>query len=73
MMYRYVPKGASLEEANELNKELVEIVKTDGRVFISSTKLDGVFWLRMAVLSFRTHKYHMDVTLELLEKGISGK
>ena len=61
-----------IEEANELNKKLVEIVKKDGRVFISSTKLDGVFWLRLAVLSFRTHKYHMDVTLELLKLGITN-
>ena len=71
MMYRYVPEGYSLEQANELNKKLVEIIKTDGRVFISSTKLDGIFWLRLAVLSFRTHKYHMDITLELLKKGIT--
>ena len=71
MMYRYVPKGYSLEETNDFNKKLIEIIKTDGRVFVSSTKLDGVFWLRLAVLSFRTHKYHMDVTLELLAKGIS--
>jgi glutamate/tyrosine decarboxylase-like PLP-dependent enzyme len=70
MMYRYVPKGYSLEQTNDLNKKLVEIVKKDGQVFISSTKLNGIFWLRMAVLSFRTHKHHMDITLELLESGI---
>lgn len=71
MMYRYAPKDYSLKEANDLNKNLIEIIKTDGRVFVSSTNIDGVFWLRLAVLSFRTHKYHMDVTLELLEKGIT--
>jgi aromatic-L-amino-acid/L-tryptophan decarboxylase len=72
MMYRYVPKNATLEAANEWNKQLVEIVKADGRVFISSTKLEGVFWLRLAVLSFRTHLYHIEVLLELLKKGISN-
>lgn len=70
MMYRYVPEGYSLEEANELNKKLVELVKNDGRVFLSSTNIKGVYWIRMAVLSFRTHLVHMDIALELLQKGV---
>ena len=69
--YRYAPADMSLEAANELNKKLVELIRLDGRVFLTSTTLDGVYWIRVAVLSFRTHLYHMDVTLELLEKGIA--
>lgn len=66
--FRYVPKSG---DANELNKKLLSIIHNDGRVFISSTTLDGDFWMRIAVLSFRTHKYHLDIILELLEEGIS--
>lgn len=65
--FRIVPKSG---DANELNKKLLNIIHNDGRVFISSTTLDGEFWMRIAVLSFRTHKYHLDIILELLEEGM---
>jgi len=67
--FRFVPKSG---DANELNKKLLNIIHNDGRVFISSTTLDGEFWMRIAVLSFRTHKYHLDIILELLEEGMGG-
>ncbi len=65
--FRFIPKSG---DANEINKKLLSIIHNDGRVFISSTTLDGEFWMRIAVLSFRTHKYHLDIILELLEEGI---
>lgn len=65
--FRFVPKSG---DANELNKKLLSIIHNDGRVFISSTTLGGEFWMRIAVLSFRTHKYHLDIILELLREGL---
>ncbi len=67
MLYRYVPKEG---DANEFNAKLVKAVRADGRVFLSSTNIDGVFWLRLAVLAFRTHLYHIDLCLEVLEELI---
>jgi len=61
--FRYNKSG---EDNNAINKKLLERVHKDGRVFISSTTLDGQFWMRIAVLSFRTRKWHLDVILELL-------
>jgi len=61
--YRYIPKKGN---ANDFNKKLVEAVQHDGRVFISSTLLDGNFTLRLAVLSFRTHLKTIDTLLEVL-------
>lgn len=66
--FRFVPKG---KNADEFNKLLLKKIHDDGRVFISSTMLGGEFWMRIAVLSFRTHKYHLDIILELMEEGIS--
>ncbi|HYV95324.1 MAG TPA: aminotransferase class V-fold PLP-dependent enzyme [Chitinophagales bacterium] len=75
--YRYVPKNNSpasetsaLEAANELNKRLVEEVQKDGRVFISSTMLDGKFVLRAAILAFRTHLKTIDILLEVLKEKV---
>ena len=56
---------------NEVNKKLLQKIHNDGRVFISSTTLEGQFWMRIAVLSFRTRKWHLDVILELLEEGLA--
>jgi len=66
--YRWAPAGASLEAANRLNQAIVDGVRRDGRVFISSTLLDGRFTLRLAVLAFRTHLRTIDLTLRVLRE-----
>ena len=66
-IYRYIPRTAN---ANEFNQRLLERIRDDGRLFISSTTIDGQFWFRLAVLSFRTRLWHIDLLLELLEKGV---
>jgi glutamate/tyrosine decarboxylase-like PLP-dependent enzyme len=66
--YRWAPAGMDLDEANRRNQMIVEGVRRDGRVFISSTMLDGRFTLRMAVLAFRTHRRTIDVALRVLRE-----
>jgi aromatic-L-amino-acid decarboxylase len=63
--YRYIPEYG---DANEFNRRLVKAIHEDGRVFVSSTLLDGHFVLRLAVLHFRTHRDSIDLTLALLER-----
>lgn len=65
--YRYVPKQG---DANEFNARLLDFVQTDGRIFVSSTTIGGVYWLRVAILCFRTHLREIDVLLEVFEKGV---
>lgn len=65
VVYRYVPPTG---DADAFNKKLAHTIQQDGRVFISTTVLNGVFMLRLAVLSFRTHKKEVDVLLgQLME------
>ena len=66
--YRWAPPGVSREQANRLNQAIVEGVRRDGRVFISSTMLDGRFTLRLAVLAFRSHLRIIDLTLRILRE-----
>jgi aromatic-L-amino-acid/L-tryptophan decarboxylase len=61
--YRWVPRTG---DANRFNRALVEAIHRDGRLFVSSTTLEGTFVLRLAVLSFRTHREHIDLLLEIL-------
>ena len=65
--YRWAPPGGvGLERANAINQAIVDGVRRDGRVFLSSTMLEGRFTLRMAVLAFRTHRRTIDLALRVL-------
>ncbi len=66
--YRWVPGSG---DANAFNQALVDEIHRDGRVFISSTMLDGRFTLRMAALTFRTHKDTVDLLLDVLEEKVA--
>ncbi len=63
--YRYLPKNG---DADAFNKRLLEAVLDDGRIFISSTRIDGNYTLRLAVLNFRTHLETIDYLLKLLQR-----
>ncbi|MBL7848857.1 MAG: aminotransferase class V-fold PLP-dependent enzyme [Cyclobacteriaceae bacterium] len=65
--YRYVPSKGS---ADLFNKKLLKAVQEDGRVFISSTLLNGQFILRFACLSFRTHRETVDTLLSVLQREV---
>jgi glutamate/tyrosine decarboxylase-like PLP-dependent enzyme len=61
--YRYRPAHG---DADAFNRALLQAVHDDGRVFVSSTVLDGRYTLRFAALHFRSHLDDVDRLLELL-------
>ncbi len=63
--FRFVPEQG---DADIFNERLIEAVYEDGKVFISSTRINGNFVLRLAVLHFRTHLDRVDYVLELLKR-----
>jgi aromatic-L-amino-acid/L-tryptophan decarboxylase len=65
-LFRWVPRDGA--DATEFNKALLQAVLDDGRVFLSSTTIEGVYWLRVAVLCFRSHREHIDAVLEVLAR-----
>jgi aromatic-L-amino-acid/L-tryptophan decarboxylase len=67
--YRYLPKRG---DADAFNRKLVETIQQDGRIFISSTRIDGKLVLRTAVLCFRTHLDDVNEVLDVL-KHTAGK
>jgi glutamate/tyrosine decarboxylase-like PLP-dependent enzyme len=60
--YRYLPKRG---DANAFNRRLIRDLQNDGRVFLSSTLLNGKFVLRLAVGVYRSH---LDDIEEMLER-----
>jgi len=70
--YRYVPKRG---DADEFNQKLLHDIQQNGRIFISSTRIDGKLILRVAVVCFRTHLEDIDETIDILSskaKQIAG-
>jgi len=63
--FRYLPKRG---DPDAFNRRLIEAVQRDGRVFLSSTKIDGKFTLRVAILSLRTHLETIELTTEILRE-----
>ncbi len=68
LFFRYIPASG---DANEFNKELVDYIHRDGRVFLSSTHINGTVYLRLAVLHFRTHLEEIDLILSVIHEGIT--
>lgn len=63
VIYRYT---RDVRNPDEFNRRMIKLLHRDGRIFVSSTLVDGVFWLRFAALCFRTHRAHADLLLEML-------
>ncbi|MBL7899321.1 MAG: aminotransferase class V-fold PLP-dependent enzyme, partial [Crocinitomicaceae bacterium] len=61
----YPSKGV---DENVFNQKLMEMIHDDGRIFLSSTKINGKQVIRIAILSFRTKKETIDVCLEMIDR-----
>ncbi len=66
VLYRYLPEKG---DANSFNRRLLKELHRDGRIFVSSTLINGIFWLRFAVLSFRTHLNQVNTFLEMIAQA----
>lgn len=67
-MFRWNPQN---ENSNALNKELHKMILKDGRMFLSTTEVDGNFFFRVAVLSVRTHLEEVNELLGEIQEKIS--
>jgi aromatic-L-amino-acid decarboxylase len=63
---------AAAADSDRLNEELMHRVNRRGRVFLSSTRLDGRYTIRLCVLSFRTHMDRVKDAVEALQEEASA-
>ncbi len=71
LAFRYKPAAISDEAALEaLNRALLTLVNDRQRVFLTGARAGGVFFLRICVLSFRTHEDRIDACLDDLRRGM---
>lgn len=57
--FRYAPTGAGEEEIARVNAAIMEKVNAGGKAFLSHTKVDGKYMLRMAIGNIRTGREHI--------------
>jgi glutamate/tyrosine decarboxylase-like PLP-dependent enzyme len=67
--FRYIPKSGDVDDFNE---RLIKHVQEEGRIMLSGTRIDGRYYLRCAILCFRTHLEHVDEAVEAVMRGVKA-
>ncbi len=65
VLFRYIPGEG---DTNEVNRALVKALLEDGRVFLSTTTIEGRYYLRLAVGAYRTHLQDVQLCLQILKE-----
>jgi len=54
---------------DEANRALLSAINASGRVFVSSTVLDGRFTIRVCIVSHRTHRDRIDECIDIVRRA----
>ncbi|MFW6157674.1 MAG: pyridoxal phosphate-dependent decarboxylase family protein, partial [Balneolaceae bacterium] len=66
-IFRYCPDRG---DADDFNRKLAECIHKDGRIFLSSTTIEGTVWLRMAIVGLRTHLKEVEEAIGIIREKI---
>jgi aromatic-L-amino-acid/L-tryptophan decarboxylase len=64
--FRYTPRGAAPDELDRINAGLLQDVNETGEIFMSHTKIDGVYALRLAIGNLRTERADVEHAWNIL-------
>ena len=67
--FRFIPNDGSDPDA--ATEQLLRNLLDEGRIMFSGTRIDGTYYIRCAILSFRTHVEHVDEAIEALVRAVS--
>jgi len=68
--FRYNPGNKTEEELNKLNEKLLEDINFSGKIFLSHTKLNGKFVIRLTIGSIRHERRHIVEAWEVIKKSV---
>ncbi|XP_064613203.1 tryptophan decarboxylase-like [Liolophura sinensis] len=66
--FRYVPPDAKNE--NDVTRKWHELIAEEGQVCLTPTEEDGLFYIRLCILSFRSHIEHVDTALASIKRNL---
>jgi aromatic-L-amino-acid decarboxylase len=66
--FRACPHGVATAELDRFNERLLDDVNASGRVYLSHTRLNGTFVLRLAVGNLKTTERHVEGAWQLLQR-----
>lgn len=69
LAFRFRPASGDPEA---FNQAVLQRLTAEGRVFLSGTRLDGTFHLRLAILAARTHRADVDEALDRLRAAAAA-
>lgn len=72
LAFRIEPSQFEGEALDELNQSAMEYVNQRNRVHLSGTTLNERFAIRVSVLSFRTHREHLEQCIEDIELAVQA-
>jgi aromatic-L-amino-acid decarboxylase len=61
--FRYLPKKG---DTDAFNQELLKAIVASKKLYLSSTRLDGKFVIRLCILGFRTHMKEVEMAFDLI-------
>jgi aromatic-L-amino-acid decarboxylase len=71
--FRFHPRDAVDEDLLErINAQLLDAVNATGEMFISHTKIDGCYGLRLAIGNLRTTRRDVEAAWEILQREAAG-
>jgi aromatic-L-amino-acid decarboxylase len=67
--FRYAPPGTSEEEREQRNAAILRSVNESGETYLSHTKIQGQYVIRLAIGNIHTEERHVARAWELLQKA----
>ncbi len=72
--FRYHPNGIiETESLNRLNEDLLRSINSTGKIYLTHTKLNGNYVLRMSIAQTGVEKRHVERAWELIKEMVAQK
>ncbi|MFH1120496.1 MAG: pyridoxal-dependent decarboxylase [Bacteroidota bacterium] len=70
--FRFNPAGKKEDEINQMNEKLLQQLNTSGKIYLTHTKLNGKYTLRMVIAQTNTEAVHVEDAWKLIREMARG-